>query len=147
MVIPRSRLAFFYGVLAFVALLATWHQNLLYFAGGSAESGSTFVAFWKDTMANPAAASIALDLGLLLVAVVVWMVLEARRLGMPYVWLYVVGGFLIAISVTFPLFMLMRERRLATLGQVQPAITGADAIGLLLVALPVLVISVRSLFV
>lgn len=145
MVIPRSRLAFFYGVLAFLALLATWHQNLHYFGGGAAP-GSAFATFWKETFANPAAASITLDLFLLVVAVSIWMVLEARRLGMPYVWLYIVVGALIAISVTFPLFMLMRERRLATLGQVQPAITGADAIGLLLVALPIVVLAVRSLF-
>lgn len=145
MVIPRSRLAFFYGVLAFIALLATWHQNLHYF-GGDASSGSAFVTFWKETFANPAATSITLDLFLLVVAVSIWMVLEARRLGIPYVWLYVVGGALIAISVTFPLFMLMRERRLATLGQVQPAITAADAVGLVLVAVPVLVLAVRSLF-
>lgn len=146
MVIPRSRLAFFYGLLAFVALLATWNQNLHYFGGGAAGDGSPLVAFVKDTFANPAAASITLDIGILVLAVAVWMVLEARRLGMPYVWLYIVGAFLIAISVTFPLFMLMRERRLATLGQVQPAITGADAIGLALVAVPTLVLSVWSVF-
>ena len=146
MVIPRSRLAFVYGLVAFLALLATWNQNLHYFGGGAAASGGAFVAFWKDTFANPAAASITLDIGLFLLAAAIWMVLEARRLGMPYVWLYIVGGFLIAISVTFPLFMLMRERRLATLGQVQPAITGADAIGLLLLAVPAVVLSVWSLF-
>lgn len=145
MVIPRSRLAFFYGLLAFVALLATWNQNLHYFGGGAAASGG-LGAFVKDTFANPAASSITLDLGILVLAVAIWMVLEARRLGMPYVWLYIVGAFLTAISVTFPLFMLMRERRLATLGQVQPAITGADAIGLALVAVPTLVLSVWSLF-
>src|SRR5512141_1550862 len=116
MVIPRSRLAFVYGLLAFLALLATWHQNLRFFSSDAAAGGSAFVAFWKATFANPAAASITLDIGLFLFAAAIWMVLEARRLGMPYVWLYIVGGFLIAISVTFPLFMLMRERRLATLG-------------------------------
>jgi len=146
MVIPRSRLAFFYGLLAFVALLATWNQNLHYFGSGAAASSGGLGAFVKDTFANPAAASITLDLGILVLAVAIWMVLEARRLGMPYVWLYIVGAFLTAISVTFPLFMLMRERRLATLGQVQPAITGADAIGLALVAVPTLVLSVWSLF-
>jgi hypothetical protein len=146
MVIPRSRLAFVYGLVAFLALLATWNQNLHYFGGDAAGGGSPLVAFWKDTFANPAAASITLDIGLFVLAAAIWMVLEARRLGMPYVWLYIVGGFLIAISVTFPLFMLMRERRLATLGQVQPAITGADAIGLLLVAVPAVVLSVWSLF-
>ena len=40
------------------------------------------------------------------------MVIEARRLGVKYVWAYIIGGFLIAISVTFPLFLLARELRL-----------------------------------
>ena len=40
------------------------------------------------------------------------MVIEARRLGVKYVWAYIIGGFVIAISVTFPLFLLARELRL-----------------------------------
>ena len=39
-------------------------------------------------------------------------VIEARRLGVKYVWAYILGGYLIAISVTFPLFLLARELRL-----------------------------------
>ena len=39
------------------------------------------------------------------------MVVEARRVGVSLVWLYIIGGFLIAISVTFPLFMIAREMR------------------------------------
>ena len=37
------------------------------------------------------------------------MVLEARKHGIKFVWAYIAGGFLIAISVTFPLFLLARE--------------------------------------
>jgi hypothetical protein len=44
------------------------------------------------------------------------MVLEARKLGIRWVWAYVVFGVLIAISVTFPLFLIARERRLAAIG-------------------------------
>jgi len=40
------------------------------------------------------------------------MVAEARRLGIRFVWIYVVLGLLIAISVTAPLFLVARERRL-----------------------------------
>jgi hypothetical protein len=43
------------------------------------------------------------------------MVTEARRLGVKWVWLYVLLGFAIAISVTFPLFLIARELRLANL--------------------------------
>lgn len=42
------------------------------------------------------------------------MVIEARKHGVRFVWAYIVGGALIAISVTFPLFLLARELRLAT---------------------------------
>jgi hypothetical protein len=144
MVISRSRLSLVYGAIALLALLATWNQNLHYF-GGDAGPVEVLTTFWKETFANPAAASITLDLLLFVLAVMLWMVLEARRLGMPFVWLYVVGGLLIAISVTFPLFMMARERRLATLGQVQPAIGAADVVGLLLVGVPVVVLSLWSL--
>lgn len=41
---------------------------------------------------------------------------EARRLGIRFVWAYVILGLLVAISVTFPLFLLARERRLALSG-------------------------------
>ncbi len=40
------------------------------------------------------------------------MVIEARKLGVKYVWAYILAGFAIAISVTFPLFLLARELRL-----------------------------------
>jgi hypothetical protein len=40
------------------------------------------------------------------------MVIEARKHGVKYVWAYILGGFVIAISVTFPLFLLARELRL-----------------------------------
>ena len=32
---------------------------------------------------------------------------------MRLVWLYIAGGFFLAISVTFPLFLIARERRMA----------------------------------
>ena len=41
------------------------------------------------------------------------MVLEARRLGMRGVWLYLLFGTLVAISVTVPIFLINRERALA----------------------------------
>jgi hypothetical protein len=42
------------------------------------------------------------------------MVIEARKHGVKFVWAYIVGGGLITISVTFPLFLIAREVRLRT---------------------------------
>jgi len=72
--------------------------------------------FWSATLATPASISIAVDLALFFVAAAVLMVIEARRLAIRWVWVYILIGFLVAISVTFPLFLIARERRLAAIG-------------------------------
>jgi len=60
------------------------------------------------------------------------MVIEARRLGVRFVWLYIVFAFLIAISVTFPLFMIARELRLAPAAKPDApwSLTPSDVVGL-----------------
>lgn len=98
-----------YAALAAAALVATWSQNLAFFAGPDA----SFASFVRGAWANPAAASLSNDLLLLTAAAIVWMVVEARRHAIRFVWIYVVMGFAVAISVAFPLFLIARERRLA----------------------------------
>lgn len=107
MLISRKVLCAVYAAISLVALIATWSQNILFF-----RRGGSFMGFWDATKANPASRSITVDIALLLLAVAILMVIEARRLGVKYVWAYILGGFLIAISVTFPLFLLARELRL-----------------------------------
>jgi hypothetical protein len=118
---PRQLLCAAYAAIAVLALFATWSQNLAFFAqGGTAD-------FLAATYANPAAASLTIDLLLLMVPLVAWMVIEGRRVGVRFVWLYFVLGCLVAISVTFPLFLIARERRLAALGEGGPlGISGVD---------------------
>ena len=128
-------LAGFYALIAVVALIATWSQNLTYFAGEGALAGGPGLVFLQDTRVNPASRSITVDLGLLLLASVAFMVIEARRLGVRFVWLYILFGFLVAISVTFPLFMIARELRIAKAPDVGGAwaLKAVDILGLLVV--------------
>jgi len=98
-----------YALIAAAALIATWSQNLTYL-----HSPSGFLnSFLDDLKVNAAARSITVDILLFFLAAAIFMVLEARKRGIPYVWAYIVGGMLIAISVTFPLFLIARERKLA----------------------------------
>jgi hypothetical protein len=60
------------------------------------------------------------------------MVIEARKHGVKFVWLYIVGGFAIAISVTFPLFLIARELRMGTSDA--PRLRATDTILLAVVA-------------
>lgn len=103
-------LCVFYGLVALTALVMTWSQNLLYFTG---PDPAGFGAYVLDLKASGAARSFTVDIGLYLLAGTGLMVTEARRLGVRFVWLYVLLGFAIAISVTFPLFLIARELRLA----------------------------------
>lgn len=109
MKIPRNTLCIAYGLLAVLALIGTWANNVQYLSLGFLGANQRF---WLDTLANPASRSITVDVTFLFVALSIWMFLEARRLGMRGAWLYVVFGVLVAISVTFPLFLLNRERAL-----------------------------------
>jgi hypothetical protein len=99
-----------YGLLALGALVATWSQNLRFFrqAGNDGITG-----FIDACYANAASSSITNDVVFVALAAVVFMVVESRRLGIRFVWAYAVGALLIAISVTFPLFLLARELKLA----------------------------------
>jgi hypothetical protein len=107
MAMSRKLLCAVYVAIALVALVATWSQNIIWFNGGG-----TFLGFWEATKANPASRSITVDIGLLLLSVAILMVIESRRVGVRFVWAYIAAGFLIAISVAFPLFLLARELRL-----------------------------------
>jgi hypothetical protein len=144
MVVTRRSLVVIYAAVAVFALIATWHQNVAYLGAGDPLTGT--IRFWKETLVTPASVSITVDIFLFGLAVVVWMVAEARRLGIRFVWVYVVLGALVAISVTVPLFLVARERRLAVL---QPSADGVelgmgDLVGLGVFALPTLLLSLWS---
>ena len=106
----RQALCWVYALAALGALVATWSQNLAFLASSA---GGGAGAFLRAAYANPARASLSNDLFFLCFTAVVWMVIEARRHRIRFVWVYVALSFLVAISVSFPLFLIARERRLA----------------------------------
>lgn len=128
----RTRLCAAYLAIAILALLGTWRQNLAFMAEPTVGFAKGFAAFWPALLVNRATTSITIDIFMFGLAALVWMVLEARRLGMRGVWLYFFFGLTIAISVTFPLFLLARERRLAALGasEPDPSLSLMDKVGL-----------------
>jgi mannose/fructose/N-acetylgalactosamine-specific phosphotransferase system component IIC len=66
---------------------------------------------------------------------VILMVAEARKHGVKYVWAYFLVGAVTAISVTFPLFLIARELRIA---KTDPTVLRrGDTIGLAIVGVAV----------
>jgi len=124
------------GVMALFALWGTSSQNVAYFANGGGPAA--FAAFVVDAKVNAASRSLGVDIAVVFYAACVFMVIEARKLGVRFVWTYVILGLLIAISVTFPLFLIARERRLASgagAGTAGAEPGTADIAGLALLAL------------
>lgn len=107
----RKLLIGLYSLISIIALFLCWQENLTY-------SGFGIEGLWMfivDTQANPAARSVTYDLFFFFIAASFFMWREGKQLGMKFVWAYIVLGFVIAISVTFPLFLIHRELKKASI--------------------------------
>jgi hypothetical protein len=106
---PRPRwtpLAIVYLVLAIVGLVGTWTLNIL-----AAASGSDFVTEWMTN--GFATQSLQVDLLVLAIAAGAFVAVEGRRIGMPRAWLLLPLAAITAAAFVIPLFLALRERRLA----------------------------------
>lgn len=100
-----------FAVLSVVGLVGTAVFNLL-----SVLQMRDFVGDWFG--GGPAVSSLGVDLFVVAIAGCILIVVEARRLRMRRAWLYIVLSGVTAFAFTFPLFLAMRERRLAAIAEV-----------------------------
>ncbi|WP_139558990.1 DUF2834 domain-containing protein [Methylotetracoccus oryzae] len=136
--ITRYALCMAYGLMGLTALLGTWSNNRHYLDLGFLEANARF---WQETLVNPASRSITIDILWLGLAAIVWMLLEARRLSMRGVWLWILFGIFVAMSAALPWFLVHREILLARSGGGDHAgtLSVGDLVGLLLIGLALLV--------
>jgi Protein of unknown function DUF2834 len=127
--VSRQALCVVYGVIAVAALIATWRQTVAYIHSPS----DFFVNFWRDASVTPASRNITADILMFALAVAILMVVEARRHNVRFVWAYIAGGFFIAVSVTFPLFLIASEFRMDA--SEPPRLDAVDTILLALLAI------------
>ncbi|MDX2160564.1 MAG: DUF2834 domain-containing protein [bacterium] len=95
-----------YALIAVVALVATWSNNLSFM---QQPENRSLISWYHALYVNAAAASFTNDLLLFAIAGVFFMVVEGRRLHMRFIWVYVLLSGPIAISVMFPLFLIARQ--------------------------------------
>jgi hypothetical protein len=98
-------LAVVYVLIAIGGLIVTWSFNALAIVQMRDYLGDLFTS-------GPAVSSIGFDLLFVAAAGSIFIIVEARRLGMRFGWLYVVASGLTAFAFTFPLFLAMRQRAL-----------------------------------
>lgn len=103
-------LVVFYGLFAVAGAVVPWYFNIQYMR----ESGELLTPqrWLAAGFVNPLTGSITSDFLIGTIPVLLWIVIEARRLGMRHLWIYVLGTFLIAFAFTCPLFLMMRELHL-----------------------------------
>ena len=106
-----------YAVLGLAALVGTQIALLRHFG----TEGNGFAEALSDTVVNAAAAFTVIDLLAVALIGLVFMVVESRRLGMRFIWVYVVLTFAVAISVGLPAFLIARQIHLAGQRETQPA--------------------------
>jgi hypothetical protein len=94
-----------YAVLGLAALVLTQVVLFDYLASDG--------SLMDDVVANGAATFSLIDLLAVALVGLVFMVVEGRRLGMRFLWVYVLVTFLIAISVGLPAFLIARQFTIA----------------------------------
>ncbi len=101
----------FYGICTVAGLVIPWYYNLKYML----IEGQTFTvqAFVASGFTNTLASSLTSDFFIGSTAVLVWMMVEARRIGMRFRWGYLVLTFAVAFAFACPLFLLVRQLKLA----------------------------------
>ena len=112
---PKPWLAWIYLAFAVAGGVLPWMANLDFMR----DYGTSFdlKVFVDLANANPAAQSLSRDLLIGAAAVTTWMIVESRRLKMRNLWLVLLSSVTIAFAFAAPLFLFLRERRLAELAR------------------------------
>ena len=103
-----------YLILSIIGLVTAWIFN-----GLAVMNNEDYAGAWFGSAVDWVLSA---DFTVVVIAVVVFMISEARRLKMKRVWLYILLSGITAMAFTFPLFMAMRERKLDQLSLSQKAV-------------------------
>ena len=101
-----------YGVLAILGISLTWYHNIQF---AQVTGSMDLMAFIDALWVNHATSSITWDVTISAIAFLTWANIECKRLQMKNVWWVILvvtcGG---AMACGLPLFLLLRERKLAS---------------------------------
>lgn len=100
-----NKRAVFFFILSFAGLATAWYFNAL-----AVMNAQDYLQAW---FADEVDWVLSMDLTIVAIAGVVFMIYEAKRLGMKRVWLYIALSGVTAMAATFPFFLAMRELKLA----------------------------------
>lgn len=97
----------FYLIVSIIGLVTAWVFN-----GIASIQGQDYLQAWFGQEVDWV---LSLDILIVAIAGSAFMIMEARKLGIKRVWLYIALSGVTAFAFTFPLFLAIRERKLANL--------------------------------
>ena len=97
-----------YLALSFAGLVTAWVFN-----GLAVMNNQDYGTAWTATAVDLV---LTYDLGIVAVAGVIFMFVEAKRIGMKRIWVLVLLSGITAMAFVFPLFLALRERHLEKSG-------------------------------
>jgi len=103
-------LMWLYLAFAIAGIIVPWYFNLQFMMYG--DEPFTIRRFLADGMATPLSSSITTDFFISSTPVLIWMMIEGKRLKMKRLWFYFIFTFMIAFAFTCPFFLFMRERKI-----------------------------------
>src|SRR5271156_3116107 len=100
----------FFILAGVMALVLTWPHAFQWMAAGGNILNP--IAFFGDAIkAGGTAAFLSIDMAIAWLVFMIWVVFDAKRIGMGYMWgwFFVVLSY-IGVSMTFPIYLVVRER-------------------------------------
>ena len=91
--------------LSAIGLVTAWIFN-----GIASVNGADYLAAW---FGSPVDWVLSLDILIVAIAGSAFIIIEGRKLGMRYLWAYILASGVTAFAFTFPLFLAMREKAIA----------------------------------
>jgi hypothetical protein len=103
------KLRYVYLGFALIGLLLPYSQFVLWIVEHHAMNVPLFI---HDMFANRISAFFAMDVIISAIVLIIFVLVEGRRLGMRTLWLPVTATFLIGVSLGLPLFLYLRQLQL-----------------------------------
>jgi hypothetical protein len=101
-----------YLILCFLGVALTYWQFLPW----AAQNGLNMSLFFHQLFANRISAFFGMDVFVSALALVVFLRAESSRLGLTGRWLPILALLIVGVSLALPMFLYMRERKLAEAG-------------------------------
>ncbi|MCG8673400.1 MAG: DUF2834 domain-containing protein [Pseudomonadales bacterium] len=103
---------YFYILVSLLAVVFVFAHSQAFTNNGIFNIGPEFVSAIVNNL-DPAKAVISMDLFFLALPLMVWVVLEGRRIGLKWPAIYMFAGIFVLTSAAVPLFLAAREHKLS----------------------------------